>query len=82
MRDRLRCLRVKWIRSNTLRYSRDSVFELQGADADRQTRETDEVSGAQGVAAQPEAPAVHIEVAEEEPALDRFGIRIPGCGFL
>ena len=45
-------------------------FELQGADADRQTRETDAVSGAQGVAAQPEAPAVHIEVAEEEPALD------------
>ena len=45
-------------------------FELQGADADRQTRETDAVSGAQGVAAQPEAPAVHIEVAGEEPALD------------
>ena len=57
-------------------------FELQGADADRQIRETDEVNGeqtttqavptatAQGVAAQPEAPAVHIEVAGEEPALD------------
>ena len=57
-------------------------FELQGADADRQIRGTVEVNGgqtttqavptatAQGVAAQPEAPAVHIEVAEEEPALD------------
>ena len=65
-------------------------FELQGADADRQTRESDTVNGAQdastgavptataqGVAAQPAsvathpvAPAAHIEVAEEEPALD------------
>ena len=58
-------------------------FELQGADTDRQTRETDATSGAQdaaawavptataqGVAAQTEAPAVHIEAAEEEPALD------------
>lgn len=65
-------------------------FELQGADADRQTRETDAVSGAQGVATQaaqaataqdaaaqpasvathPVLPAAHIEVAEEEPALD------------
>ena len=65
-------------------------FELQGADADRQTRETDAVSGAQDVstgavptataqdaAAQPASvathpvlPAAHIEVAEEEPALD------------
>lgn len=85
-------------------------FELQGADADRQTRESDTVSGgqtttqaastvtAQGAAtraaqavtaqdaatgtaqaataqpasveAQPVPPAAHIEVAEEEPALD------------
>lgn len=71
-------------------------FELQGADADRQTRESDAVSGAQtttaqdaatqtaptataqdaatwtaqDVAAHPVPPAVHIEVAEEEPALD------------
>lgn len=58
-------------------------FELQGADTDRQTRETDAASGAQDAAAwavptatvqdaaaQPEAPAVHIEAAEEEPALD------------
>ena len=65
-------------------------FELQGADADRQTRETDAVSGAQdastgavstvtaqdaaaqpaSVATHPVLPAAHIEVAEEEPALD------------
>ena len=65
-------------------------FELQGADADRQTRESDAVSGAQtataqdaatgaaqtataqpaSVEAQPVPPAAHIEVAEEEPALD------------
>lgn len=92
-------------------------FELQGADADRQTRESDAVSGAQtatqavptataqtttqtvptataqgaaiwtaqaamvqdaatatvqpaSVATQPVPPAAHIEVAEEEPALD------------
>lgn len=59
-------------------------FELQGADADRQTRESDVVSGAQtttqaaptvtaqpaSVETQPVAPAAHIEVAEEEPALD------------
>lgn len=58
-------------------------FELQGADADRQIRETDAVSGAQDAAAwtvptataqdvtaHPEVPAVHIEAAEEEPALD------------
>ena len=65
-------------------------FELQGADADRQTRESDTVNGAQGastgavptataqgvaaqpasVATHPVAPAAHIEVAEEEPALD------------
>ena len=72
-------------------------FELQGADADRQTRESDTVSGAQtttqtaptataqpattqtaatgaaptaSVETQPVALAAHIEVAEEEPALD------------
>lgn len=58
-------------------------FELQGADTDRQTRETDATSGAQDAAAwavptataqdaaaQTEATAVHIETAEEEPALD------------
>lgn len=57
-------------------------FELQGADADRQIRGTVEVNGgqtttqavptatAQGATAQPETPAVHIEAAEEEPALD------------
>lgn len=71
-------------------------FELQGADADRQTRETDSANGAQtttaqdaatqtaptataqdaatwtaqDVAAHPVPPAVHIEAAEEEPALD------------
>ena len=58
-------------------------FELQGADADRQTRESDTVSGAQdastgavptattqGVAVQSVAPAAQIEVAEEEPTLD------------
>lgn len=65
-------------------------FELQGADADRQTRETGAVSGAQTttvqstatcavptataqpapVQTQPAAPAAHIEIAEEEPALD------------
>lgn len=58
-------------------------FELQGADADRQTRESDTVNGAQdastgavptaitqGVAAQSVTPAAQIEVAEEEPALD------------
>lgn len=65
-------------------------FELQGADADRQTRESDTVSGAQdastgavptataqdaaaqpaSVATHPVLPAAHIEVAEEEPALD------------
>ena len=60
-------------------------FELQGADADRQTRESDAVSGAQtttaqdaatqaepmtSVATQPVPPAAHIEFAEEEPALD------------
>ena len=82
-------------------------FELQGADADRQTRESTAVSGAQtttqtaatgaaqtataqdaatgaaqtttaqdaaaqpaSVATQPVPPAAHIEVAEEEPALD------------
>lgn len=65
-------------------------FELQGADADRQTRESDTVNGvqdastgavptatAQDAAAQPASvathpvlPAAHIEVAEEEPALD------------
>lgn len=59
-------------------------FELQGADADRQTRESAAVSGAQtaawaastataptaSVATQPVAPAAHIEVAEEEPTLD------------
>ena len=70
-------------------------FELQGADADRQTRESDAVSGAQtatarytatqtestataqdaaaqlaSVETQPVPPAAHIEVAEEEPALD------------
>ena len=73
-------------------------FELQGADADRQTRESDAVSGVQtataqytatqteptttaqgastgaaqpaSVETQPVPPAAHIEVAEEEPALD------------
>lgn len=58
-------------------------FELQGADADRQTRESDTVNGAQGastgavpaaqpasVATHPVAPAAQIEVAEEEPTLD------------
>ena len=70
-------------------------FELQGADADRQTRESAAVSGAQtataptataqgastqavstataqpaSVATHPVPPAAHIEVAEEEPALD------------
>ena len=65
-------------------------FELQGADADRQTRESDTANGAQdastgavptataqdaaaqpaSVATHPVAPAAHIEVAEEEPALD------------
>ena len=57
-------------------------FELQGADADRQTRESDTVNGAQtttaqdaavqpaSVATHPVLPAAHIEVAEEEPALD------------
>ena len=65
-------------------------FELQGADADRQIRETDAARGAQDAAtwAAPtitaqdaaawavptataqDAPAVHIEAAEEEPALD------------
>lgn len=52
-------------------------FELQGADADRQTCESDTVNGAQDAAAQPASvathpvlPAAHIEVAEEEPALD------------
>ena len=58
-------------------------FELQGADTDRQLRETDVTSGAQDAAAwavptataqdaaaQPEATAAHIEAAEEEPALD------------
>ena len=57
-------------------------FELQGADSDRQIRGTVEVNGgqtttqavptatAQGATAQPETPAVHIEAAEEEPALD------------
>ena len=63
-------------------------FELQGADADRQTRESDAVSGAQTatwaastVTTQDAATAqtatqtaptatAHIEVAEEEPALD------------
>lgn len=73
-------------------------FELQGADADRQTRESAAANGAQtttaqytatqteptttaqdaatataqpaSVATQPVAPAAHIEVAEEEPALD------------
>lgn len=46
-------------------------FELQGADADRQTRESDTVNGAQDAStgAVPTATA-HIEVAEEEPALD------------
>lgn len=65
-------------------------FELQGADADRQTRESGTVNGAQDVATQaaqaataqdaatvaaqatahPVLPVAHIEVAEEEPALD------------
>ena len=77
-------------------------FELQGADADRQTRETDSANGAQttmaqdvatqtaptataqdvaiwtaqaaakpaSVATHPVPSAAHIEVAEEEPALD------------
>ena len=65
-------------------------FELQGADADRQTCESDTVNGAQdastgavptaiaqdaaaqpaSVATHPVLPAAHIEVAEEEPALD------------
>lgn len=67
-------------------------FELQGADADRQTRESDSANGAQtaagaaptataqdaatqttptaSVATHPVPSAAHIEVAEEEPALD------------
>ncbi len=55
-------------------------FELQGADADRQVRETDAVSGGQTATVQGTAtcavptataqPAAHIEIAEEEPALD------------
>ena len=50
-------------------------FELQGADADRQVRETEIVDAVQPakvqpVETQPAAPAAHIEIAEEEPALD------------
>lgn len=55
-------------------------FELQGADADRQTRETDSANGAQTataqdaatVAAQATAQPASVEMQPEEPELDPF----------
>ena len=51
-------------------------FELQGADADRQTRETDAVSGAAG------GTGSAYRSCRGGARTGSFGIRIPGCGFL
>ena len=45
-------------------------FELQGEDVDRQTRETDAVSGAQGRSSTAGSTGSAYRIAEEEPALD------------
>ena len=54
-------------------------FELQGADADRQTRETDAVSGRSSTAG---GTGSAYRSCRGGARTGSFGIRIPGCGFL